>query len=162
MAIEAMPEELVAVKARLEPGKMFLIDFDQERIIPDAELKASLQGEKQTAEGSKIEAEKAVAELETMRTAHAEVTATVGELRGEVSRLSEAPQDDAKWSEEKEKLMADLAEYKLELEGCKKELEQSASEIIRYRENEATQRSESQALFDSVVKLSMEQQSRGV
>lgn len=26
----------------------------------------------------------------------------------------------------------------------------------RYRENEATQRSESQALFDSVVKLSME------
>merc|ERR1719291_1050849 len=34
-----LPEELVAVKARLEPGKMFLIDFDQERIIPDAELK---------------------------------------------------------------------------------------------------------------------------
>jgi len=33
------PEANVALKARLEPGKMFLIDFDEQRIIPDAELK---------------------------------------------------------------------------------------------------------------------------
>ena len=29
------PEANVKIKARLEPGKMFLIDFDQQRIIPD-------------------------------------------------------------------------------------------------------------------------------
>jgi len=37
-----LPEELVVRKARLEPGKMFLIDFEQERIIPDDELKAGM------------------------------------------------------------------------------------------------------------------------
>jgi len=40
--LDNLSEELVARKARLEPGKMFLIDFEQERIIPDAELKAGM------------------------------------------------------------------------------------------------------------------------
>merc|ERR1712185_540053 len=34
------PDANIAIKSRLEPGKMFLIDFDEQRIIPDAELKA--------------------------------------------------------------------------------------------------------------------------
>ena len=32
----------VAIKGRLEPGRMFLIDFDEGRIIPDEELKATM------------------------------------------------------------------------------------------------------------------------
>ena len=36
------PEANIKIKARLEPGKMFLIDFAQERIIPDDELKAGM------------------------------------------------------------------------------------------------------------------------
>ena len=39
-------EEEVKIKARLEPGKMFLIDFDEGRIIPDAELKASARDQR--------------------------------------------------------------------------------------------------------------------
>jgi len=41
-----LPEELVVRKARLEPGKMFLIDFSQERIIPDEELKEGMAAER--------------------------------------------------------------------------------------------------------------------
>ncbi|KAL3927618.1 MAG: hypothetical protein SGPRY_002739 [Prymnesium sp.] len=41
-----LPEELVLKKERLEPGKMFLIDFAQERIIPDGELKETMAGER--------------------------------------------------------------------------------------------------------------------
>jgi len=46
MASEAgvldIPEKKIVKKWRLQPGKMFLIDFEQGRIIDDAELKASL------------------------------------------------------------------------------------------------------------------------
>src|SRR4051812_15397839 len=46
MASEAgvlnIPEEKIVKKWRLQPGKMFLIDLEQGRIIDDAELKASL------------------------------------------------------------------------------------------------------------------------
>ena len=35
------PERVIA-KGRLQPGKIFLIDFDQGRMIPDDELKADL------------------------------------------------------------------------------------------------------------------------
>ncbi|TAL00760.1 MAG: glutamate synthase subunit alpha, partial [Rhodospirillaceae bacterium] len=46
MASEAgvldIPERKIVKKWRLQPGKMFLIDFEQGRIIDDAELKASL------------------------------------------------------------------------------------------------------------------------
>ncbi|KAL1523087.1 hypothetical protein AB1Y20_018047 [Prymnesium parvum] len=41
-----LPEELVAKKERLEPGRMFLIDFAQERIIPDDELKEAMAADR--------------------------------------------------------------------------------------------------------------------
>ncbi|MGE0284128.1 MAG: glutamate synthase central domain-containing protein, partial [Rhizobiaceae bacterium] len=50
MASEAgvldVPEHKIVKKWRLQPGKMFLIDLEQGRIIDDAELKAQLAGEK--------------------------------------------------------------------------------------------------------------------
>ena len=50
MASEAgvlnIPEEKIVKKWRLQPGKMFLIDLEQGRIIDDAELKASLANAK--------------------------------------------------------------------------------------------------------------------
>jgi len=50
MASEAgvldIPEHKIIKKWRLQPGKMFLIDLDQGRIIDDAELKSQLAGEK--------------------------------------------------------------------------------------------------------------------
>ncbi len=50
MASEAgvldIPEETIVKKWRLQPGKMFLIDFEQGRIIDDEELKATLAAEK--------------------------------------------------------------------------------------------------------------------
>src|SRR5215468_4524464 len=50
MASEAgvlpVPEKKIVKKWRLQPGKMFLIDFEQGRIIDDAELKASLAAAK--------------------------------------------------------------------------------------------------------------------
>ncbi len=42
MGVLDTPEERVVRKWRLQPGKMFLIDLEQGRIIDDAELKASL------------------------------------------------------------------------------------------------------------------------
>ena len=41
-----IPEEKIVKKWRLQPGKMFLIDLEQGRIIDDAELKASLASAK--------------------------------------------------------------------------------------------------------------------
>ncbi len=41
-----IPEERIVKKWRLQPGKMFLLDLDQQRIIDDAELKASLAAAK--------------------------------------------------------------------------------------------------------------------
>src|SRR4051812_25728505 len=50
MASEAgvlnIPEEKIVKKWRLQPGKMFLIDLEQKRIIDDAELKESLASAK--------------------------------------------------------------------------------------------------------------------
>jgi glutamate synthase (NADPH/NADH) large chain len=50
MASEAgvldIPEHKIVKKWRLQPGKMFLIDFEQGRIIDDAELKSSLAAAK--------------------------------------------------------------------------------------------------------------------
>ena len=45
-----LPEDIVARKARLEPGRMFLIDFGEGRIIPDDELKDRMAKEKPYAE----------------------------------------------------------------------------------------------------------------
>jgi glutamate synthase domain-containing protein 2/glutamate synthase domain-containing protein 1/glutamate synthase domain-containing protein 3 len=48
MASEAgvldIPQEKIVKKGRLEPGRMFLIDMEQGRMIPDEELKASFAG----------------------------------------------------------------------------------------------------------------------
>ena len=42
MGVLDIPEERIVKKWRLQPGKMFLIDMEQGRIIDDAELKAQL------------------------------------------------------------------------------------------------------------------------
>ncbi|HHH13389.1 MAG TPA: glutamate synthase large subunit, partial [Thiolapillus brandeum] len=42
MGVLDIPEEKIVKKWRLQPGKMFLIDMEQGRIIDDAELKAAL------------------------------------------------------------------------------------------------------------------------
>ena len=44
MGVLDIPEEKIVKKWRLQPGKMFLIDMEQGRIIDDAELKAELAG----------------------------------------------------------------------------------------------------------------------
>ena len=38
----AVPEERIIAKGRLQPGKLLLVDLEQERIVPDAELKQRL------------------------------------------------------------------------------------------------------------------------
>ena len=47
--LEVAPEQ-VKIKGRLQPGKMFLVDFEQGRIIPDDELKASIAGKRPYAD----------------------------------------------------------------------------------------------------------------
>jgi glutamate synthase (NADPH/NADH) large chain len=44
MGVLDIPEERIIRKWRLQPGKMFLIDLEQGRIIDDAEVKATLAG----------------------------------------------------------------------------------------------------------------------
>ncbi|WP_133513182.1 glutamate synthase large subunit [Candidatus Thiosymbion oneisti] len=44
MGVLDIPEEKIVKKWRLQPGKMFLIDLEQGRIIDDAELKSELAG----------------------------------------------------------------------------------------------------------------------
>jgi glutamate synthase (NADPH/NADH) large chain len=44
MGVLDIPEERIVRKWRLQPGKMFLIDLEQGRIIDDVELKAALAG----------------------------------------------------------------------------------------------------------------------
>ena len=46
MGVLPIPEEKIIKKWRLQPGKMFLIDLEQGRIIDDAELKETLASEK--------------------------------------------------------------------------------------------------------------------
>ncbi len=46
MGVLDIPEEKIVKKWRLQPGKMFLIDLEQGRIIDDAEIKADLAGAK--------------------------------------------------------------------------------------------------------------------
>ncbi len=46
MGVLDIPEEKIVKKWRLQPGKMFLIDLEQGRIIDDAELKAELAAAK--------------------------------------------------------------------------------------------------------------------
>src|SRR5262249_60642462 len=37
-----LPDQTLATKWRLQPGKMLLVDLDEGRLIPDEELKATL------------------------------------------------------------------------------------------------------------------------
>ena len=46
----------ILFKGRLQPGKMFLLDFEQGRLIPDAEIKQSVSN--QNPYGDWLEAEK--------------------------------------------------------------------------------------------------------
>jgi glutamate synthase (NADPH/NADH) large chain len=46
MGVLTFPQEKIVKKWRLQPGKMFLIDMEQGRIIDDSELKKSLSGAK--------------------------------------------------------------------------------------------------------------------
>ncbi len=46
MGVLKIPEEKIVKKWRLQPGKMFLIDMEQGRIIDDAEIKADLSASK--------------------------------------------------------------------------------------------------------------------
>ncbi len=46
MGVLDIPEEKIVKKWRLQPGKMFLIDLEQSRIIDDAEIKEQLAGDK--------------------------------------------------------------------------------------------------------------------
>ncbi len=46
MGVLKVPEEKIVKKWRLQPGKMFLIDMEQGRIIDDAEIKADLSASK--------------------------------------------------------------------------------------------------------------------
>jgi glutamate synthase (NADPH) large chain len=58
MASEAgvlhVPPEKVIQKGRLQPGKMFLVDTEQGRIIPDEEIKSQLAGAKPYADWVKV------------------------------------------------------------------------------------------------------------
>ena len=45
-----IPDSDVKIKHRLEPGKMFLVDFETQRIVPDDEIKEKIAAEKPYAE----------------------------------------------------------------------------------------------------------------
>ena len=47
--LDIAPEN-IAIKGRLQPGKMFLVDFEQGRLIPDEELKQSVAAKRPYAE----------------------------------------------------------------------------------------------------------------
>jgi glutamate synthase domain-containing protein 1 len=56
-----LPDSEVTIKHRLEPGKMFLVDFETQRIVPDDEIKeqiASLQPYGEWVENGMIDLEK--------------------------------------------------------------------------------------------------------
>ena len=42
MGVLPIPEKDIVKKWRLQPGKMLLVDLDEQRLIPDEELKATL------------------------------------------------------------------------------------------------------------------------
>ncbi|MEW6777547.1 MAG: glutamate synthase large subunit, partial [Bdellovibrionota bacterium] len=46
VGVLSIPQERVTSKGRLQPGRMFLIDTVEGRLIPDAELKSKIAGEK--------------------------------------------------------------------------------------------------------------------
>ena len=62
-----IPEANIRQKGRLQPGKMFLVDFEQGRIIDDAELKAQIAGQRPYADWVKRQEVK-IADLKTAET----------------------------------------------------------------------------------------------
>lgn len=50
VGVVEVPEANIRQKGRLQPGKMFLVDFEQGRIIDDAELKAKIAGQRPYAD----------------------------------------------------------------------------------------------------------------
>jgi glutamate synthase (NADPH/NADH) len=66
-----LPDSEVKIKHRLEPGKMFLVDFETQRIVPDDEIKeqvASLKPYGKWVEKGMIDLAKWAKETETKRT----------------------------------------------------------------------------------------------
>jgi len=59
--IPGLKDEDVKIKYRLEPGKMFLVDFETQRIVPDDEIKEQIAAEKpyrEWVDGNMIDLEK--------------------------------------------------------------------------------------------------------
>ena len=80
MASEAgvlqVPPEKIISKGRLQPGKMFLVDTEQGRIIPDEEIKSELAGAKPYGDWVKVN-HQLLAELPDAEKAHAFDPATL-------------------------------------------------------------------------------------
>jgi glutamate synthase domain-containing protein 1 len=51
--INDLPDKDVKIKHRLEPGKMFLVDFETQRIVPDNEIKEQIAASRPYAEWTK-------------------------------------------------------------------------------------------------------------
>jgi len=69
--VPELPDSEVKIKHRLEPGKMFLVDFETERIVPDDEVKehvASLNPYQEWVENGMIDLEKWAKEAGTQKT----------------------------------------------------------------------------------------------
>ncbi len=78
-----VPENKIVRKWRLQPGKMFLIDLEQGRMIDDEELKAGLANSKpykQWIENLRIRLDDVPAQVPTGSSAHAHVEPTKEEL----------------------------------------------------------------------------------
>ena len=70
MGVLTIPEERIIKKWRLQPGKMFLVDVEQGRIIDDAELKAELSNKhsyQAWLDDSQIQLEALPAEIAAMQ-----------------------------------------------------------------------------------------------
>src|SRR5258706_14766542 len=66
-----IPENKIVKKWRLQPGKMFLIDFEQGRIVDDEELKnqfASAKPYRQWIESVRVKLEEIPVEAEELKT----------------------------------------------------------------------------------------------
>jgi glutamate synthase (NADPH/NADH) large chain len=76
VGVMEIPEANIRQKGRLQPGKMFLVDFEQGRIIDDAELKARIAGQRPYAEWLRRQ-QVTVADLKTAHEPHGFDPATV-------------------------------------------------------------------------------------
>jgi glutamate synthase (NADPH/NADH) large chain len=76
VGVVEVPEANIRQKGRLQPGKMFLVDFEQGRIIDDTELKAKIAGQRPYADWVARQEVK-VSDLRTDKQPHGFEPATV-------------------------------------------------------------------------------------